>query len=133
MASKVTDVILIYAEWCGACKMFVPTWDKIIEPALKNIVKVHKIESNEVDNHPLLKIHNIKPTYYPIIYKIKNNVAIEYKNQGDRTLENIQKWITLKKGGSRKKRTSSNKKGKKKGGCGCGNNKTKKWFKLLKI
>jgi thiol-disulfide isomerase/thioredoxin len=98
--------ILIYANWCGHCTKFKPTWEKLNKEMPE--VFLAQIESSVIDN-----IQN-KPEFikniigFPTIREIRKNGVEEYK--GDP--EEVKKWIKRKKGGSRKSKKSKSKKAK---------------------
>jgi thiol-disulfide isomerase/thioredoxin len=79
------ELILFKADWCGHCKRFVPTWEKM-QKKYKNKYNFITIDSNEKEQ---LKNWNVKG--FPTIYVKNNNTAVEYG--GLREEEDIIKFI----------------------------------------
>lgn len=75
-------VVLVYATWCGACKMFKPTFQSVAESMKgKNVqFKIINVNNRDVSNVPSNKynIRNIPTTIY-----LKNGELV------DKTIGNI--------------------------------------------
>ena len=104
-----TCYILIYANWCGHCTKFKPTWEKLDKEMPE--VFLAQIENSTIDN-----IQN-KPEYikniigFPTIREITKNGVEEYKGNPSE----VKKWIKRKSkeephtGGKRRKKTKRGK------------------------
>lgn len=85
--SSRNELMLFKAEWCGHCKSFLPTWEKISNDSNLNInFKIFDSEKNKKE----INEYNIEgfPT---IMYKV-NDKLIEYN--GSRDVESIKKFIS---------------------------------------
>ena len=67
-----TKITLYYANWCGHCRQFKPTWDGLKKTFEKNNVEYAEfndetnsdiIKSNHIMGFPTIKIQNEKGTY----------------------------------------------------------------------
>lgn len=95
-----TKITLYYADWCGHCKSFKPTWN-----ALKSIFDKNNIEHAEYmdgKDDKLIKENNIEG--FPTIHIQTNNKVYEY--QGSREADAILHEVlpNLQKGGSQNNR-----------------------------
>lgn len=81
-------VILIYADWCGACQRFKPTWN-----ALKSNPKLAEHMSEVNSDSPAMKdimdIFEVKS--FPTIIAVKGDVVSQYR--GDRSYDDLEKFI----------------------------------------
>jgi thiol-disulfide isomerase/thioredoxin len=81
---KNNTIIFFYADWCGHCKTFMPTWKEF-----KNKIntKEYNIIEIESQNPFTQKIKMLRG--YPSIFYINNdkNITIEYND--DRSLESL--------------------------------------------
>ena len=94
-----TKVTLFYANWCGHCKNFIPTWN-----SLKPYFQKYNIEFKEYEelgNYNIMKDNNIKS--FPTIIIEKNGSKYEYN--GERTVDGlINEFIpNIQLGGFKKK------------------------------
>ena len=90
-----TKLIYFGASWCGYCKSFNPTWDRITSGDVdysKNVEYV-KYDIDDRNAKPMFSKYNIKsfPTVV-LVQDFDNNTRItEY--QGNRNYEDIQNFI----------------------------------------
>jgi thiol-disulfide isomerase/thioredoxin len=80
------ELMLFKADWCGHCKHFLPTWEKISKNTDLNVsFKIFDSDKNrkEIDEYNISGF----PT---IMYKV-NNKLIEYN--GDRDENSIKEFI----------------------------------------
>ena len=99
MKTKYTKYLrLYYAPWCGHCKNFEPTWEKIKKILEHNKVKqdLNKLFNTTIilekydDNHPITKDAGINGYPTIVIITEKNNKKNKEKTFNDeRTLENL--------------------------------------------
>lgn len=80
-------IILFYADWCGHCKSFKPTWsafENIIDKSKINIVKTNDqamCTKYKVNGYPTIR-------YYPNI----DDIDI-YEELGDRSIESLVNFV----------------------------------------
>ena len=79
-------IVFLYAPWCGHCKTFKPTWNKIKK---KYSGKIQTKEINS-DKQPQ-EIKKYKVEGFPTVLFMKGNQRIEY--QGDRSAEDLDKFF----------------------------------------
>lgn len=95
-----TKVTLYYADWCGHCIAFKPTWSKLKEIMDDNQISYDEFESNK--NADVIKRENIQG--YPTIKITKNGKTYDYF--GNRDLDSLKVELgiskTQQKGGSYK-------------------------------
>lgn len=77
-------ITLYYAEWCGYCKQFMPTWDRLAADLASSNIIFRKIEG---DKNPSPDVDGF-PT---IIMLTANGTKVKY--QGDRSYENVKSWV----------------------------------------
>ena len=84
--SKKNSLYLFKAEWCGHCKNFKSTWNK-----LKNELddKINFITYDSSKDASIIKEYNIQG--YPTIILKQNDKAIEY--MGNRNINDIKEFI----------------------------------------
>jgi thiol-disulfide isomerase/thioredoxin len=80
------ELMLFKADWCGHCKHFLPTWEKISKNTDLNVsFKIFDSDNNKKE------IEEYKISGFPtIMYKV-NNKLIEYN--GDRDENSIKEFI----------------------------------------
>jgi len=84
--NKKNLLYLFKADWCGHCKNFKSTWNKLKEELNKDIEFI-TYDSNKDSN--IIKEFNIQG--YPTIILKKKNKAIEY--MGNRNINDIKEFI----------------------------------------
>ena len=85
-ASNKTEIYLFKAEWCGHCKAFKSTWEKI-QQDLKSKYTFITVDSDE--NKDQIQQWNIKG--FPTIIKKTNDKAQEYI--GSRDEQSVKEFI----------------------------------------
>ena len=92
-------IMLIYHPQCGYCQDFLPTWNEMEKQVVMNeiplddnyiISKIHRDMLDKVELQPEYK-NNIQGVPHVVMKHPTNNLA-EYT--GDRTLEDLIKWVT---------------------------------------
>lgn len=94
-----TKISLFYADWCGHCKTFKPTWDALKKVFTKNNIYFEEYEDSKHEN--IIKEEGIEG--FPTI-KITNNEGIKYEYMGERSANGILNEIlpNLQVGGKNK-------------------------------
>ena len=82
------NIFLFKAEWCGHCKTFLPTWEKL-EGEYKNNKKINFVTFDSEKNKVEQIMYNIKG--YPSILIQTGNGTKEY--QGNRSEESLRDFI----------------------------------------
>ena len=103
---KKHGIVLFYMNGCGHCETMKPAWNKVItelKEKHKNEIILGAVESGSMD---MFKKHGINPSVsgFPTIlyFHPKKHNAPEYYN-GDRSYEDLKKWILTKKGKGKSK------------------------------
>ena len=102
---KKHGIVLFYMNGCGHCETMKPSWNKLItelKDKHKNEIILGAIESSSID---MFKNHGINPAVsgFPTILYFqpgRHNMPEHYK--GDRSYEDLKKWILTKKGKDKK-------------------------------
>jgi hypothetical protein len=102
---KKHGIVLFYMNGCGHCETMKPSWNKLItelKDKHKNEIILGAIESGSID---MFKNHGINPAVsgFPTILYFqpgRHNMPEHYK--GDRSYEDLKKWILTKKGKGKK-------------------------------
>ena len=96
VASK-KSIVLFHADWCGHCKKFIPTWDKLSQKWNEKQDKVQfvKVECGNPKEKPahkdIMEKYNIKG--YPTIMVFENGTPTEYTNGRDE--KSIESFLKL--------------------------------------
>jgi hypothetical protein len=107
---KKHGVVLFYMNGCGHCDIMKPAWNKLIE----ELKDKHKDEiilgAVERSSMHMFKNHGINPAVsgFPTILYFqpgKHHMPEHYK--GDRSYEDLKKWILVKKGKGKKGTSNS--------------------------
>ena len=81
------ELIFVFADWCGYCTRFKPTWVEIESYSKKNrTFKTIALNADHGPNKPLLEHYNVKS--FPTLIVRRGNDHKLY--DGERTKENIQ-------------------------------------------
>jgi len=107
---KKHGIVLFYMNGCGHCETMKPSWNKLItelKDKHKNEIILGAIESSSMD---MFKTHGINPAVsgFPTILYFqpgRHNMPEHYK--GDRSYEDLKKWILTKKGKEKGKKVSN--------------------------
>ena len=97
---KKHGIVLFYMNGCGHCETMKPAWNKVItelKEKHKNEIILGAVESSSME---IFKKHGINPSVsgFPTIlyfHPKKHNAPEYYK--GDRSYEDLKKWILTKK------------------------------------
>eukprot|EP00873_Tetraselmis_striata_P027056 jgi/Tetstr1/447320/TSEL_034757.t1 len=81
-------VEFFYAEWCGHCKKFMPTWEKVAAD-LSGEAEFKKINSDDKDVKELMTKYSVKG--FPHVQKTVDGETTEFK--GSRTEQNLVKFV----------------------------------------
>jgi thiol-disulfide isomerase/thioredoxin len=98
---KKHGIVLFYMNGCGHCETMKPTWNKLItelKDKHKNEIILGAIESSNMD---MFKKHGISPSvsgFPTILYFHPNKGSNHESYNGDRSYEDLKKWILNKKG-----------------------------------
>jgi hypothetical protein len=98
---KKHGVILFYMDGCGHCDTMKPAWNKLItelKDKHKNEIILGAVESSNMD---MFKKHGISPSvsgFPTILYFHPNKITNPESYNGDRSYEDLKKWILDKKG-----------------------------------
>jgi len=100
---KKHGVVLFYMNGCGHCVTMKPAWNKLINELKekhKNEIILGAIESGGMD---IFNKHGLNPSvsgFPTILYFNPNKPDKPESYSGDRSYEDMKKWILKKKGGS---------------------------------
>lgn len=98
-------VVLFYMDGCGHCDIMKPGWNKLIQELKekhKDEIILGAIESSDMH---LFKKSGISPSvsgFPTILYFHPNNLTRHEAYKGDRSYEDLKKWILDKKDGKGK-------------------------------
>jgi len=85
-------VYLIFADWCGACQRFKPTWNalKASDPAIaEKMVEINA--DNKAGVEAFSATYNYEIYGYPTIVAVQGKTVEKY--DGPRTLADLRKFI----------------------------------------
>lgn len=83
-----TEVVFVYAPWCGACKMNRPIWDSWRKSKGAQMVRTSEVNGDE--NPSFVRENDIG--YYPTVIAMRNGKKLQQFT--DRmTADNLQAWM----------------------------------------
>jgi hypothetical protein len=97
---KKHGIVLFYMNGCGHCETMKPAWNKLINELKdkhKNEIILGAIESGSMD---MFKKHGISPSvsgFPTILYFHPNKLTTPESYKGDRSYEDLKKWLLSKK------------------------------------
>ena len=97
---KKHGIVLFYMNGCGHCETMKPAWNKLINELKdkhKNEIILGAIESGSMD---MFKKHGISPSvsgFPTILYFHPNKLTTPESYKGDRSYEDLKKWLLVKK------------------------------------
>jgi thioredoxin-like negative regulator of GroEL len=103
LLNKDTWVVLYYAEWCGHCTTFKPTWDELANKC-KDKMNFAKIEQSNFNKKELGYNPSENIEGYPTIYLRKNGKDVE-QYSGERSLEALEQYIDSNVSSDKKKKS----------------------------
>lgn len=104
------SILLIYAEWCGHCKMFKPTWKEFTAAHKGGKVAFYAIEDSKIkvlmqkDPELLQKLSKDGQIYYPKIVAFSKGKTVIY--EGEKSIENLNDFYKKVLGEPKKKPAS---------------------------
>jgi thioredoxin 1 len=87
LKSEVPVIVDFWAEWCGPCKAFAPTLDKL-EADLGSAIKIAKCNIDNSPNTP--SQYNVRSI--PTLMIFNKGVLLDTK-VGSLTLDGLKEWI----------------------------------------
>jgi len=105
LLNKDTWVVLYYAEWCGHCTTFKPTWDELANKC-KDKMNFAKIEQSNFNKKELGYNPGENIEGYPTIYLRKNGKDVD-QYSGERSLEALEQYVDSNVSSDKKKKSPS--------------------------
>lgn len=93
-------VILFYMDGCGHCEVMKPTWNKLMQELKekhKNEIILGAVESKDMERFKKSGITPSVSGFPTILYFHPNNITRHEAYNGDRSYEDLKKWILGKK------------------------------------
>ena len=97
---KKHGIVLFYMNGCGHCDTMKPAWNKVItelKDKHNNEIILGAVESSNMD---MFKKHGISPSvsgFPTILYFHPNKLTTPESYKGDRSYEDLKKWLLVKK------------------------------------
>ena len=93
-----STIKLYFADWCGYCKRFKPTWDQLKPFFEQNNINYFEYDVDTSDGKQQIEKDNVGG--FPTI-RIKKSSEDEYEYEGDRSVEAIQnELVPMQRGGN---------------------------------
>ena len=90
LSSNAPSLIYFYAEWCGFCKRFLPTWEELETSNERDDINIVKFSCvTHKDKYDKINIISGYPTI--ILYKPDTKTAIKF--EGDRSKQGLASFI----------------------------------------
>lgn len=90
LSKNAPSLVYFYAEWCGFCKKFLPTWDELEEANKRDDINIVKFSCvTHKDKCDKINIISGYPTI--ILYKPDTNSAIKF--EGNRSKEALSSFV----------------------------------------
>jgi thiol-disulfide isomerase/thioredoxin len=103
---KGTWLVLYHADWCGHCKDFMPTWQKLKSHLKSRKVNCASIEANVVEETE----PNSQIMGYPTIHLLNNGTLSKKFNEKNRDLKTLLNFVGKKKKSLKKKKSKKKRK-----------------------
>lgn len=87
-------MIMYYAYWCPHCVSLKPTYDELAKKCKLMGVKFAMIEASHLNNGMIENQHQVHG--YPTLVTRENNNDSEESYSGERSVENMKKYILIK-------------------------------------
>lgn len=81
-----TEIVLVYAPWCHACKSTRPIWDAWVNSAGGRVVRTAEVNGDE--NPEFLKAHGI--THYPTVIAVRDGTKVATYSDGPLHADRLQ-------------------------------------------
>lgn len=93
-------IVLVHAEWCGYCKAFYATWQRLVQdPRLSQQLRTRaaKVESKDIPRaaakDPVLALAVAGVQSYPTLRFVRGSDGQVFTYGGPRTVQDILEWV----------------------------------------
>jgi thiol-disulfide isomerase/thioredoxin len=87
-------MIMYYAYWCPHCVTLKPTYDELASKCKMMGVKFAMVEASHLNNGMIQNQHNVHG--YPTLVTRNNNTDSDESYRGERSVDNLKKYIIAK-------------------------------------
>jgi thiol-disulfide isomerase/thioredoxin len=87
-------MIMYYAYWCPHCVSLKPTYDELASKCKMMGVKFAMVEASHLNNGMIENQHNVHG--YPTLVTRNNNTDSDESYRGERSVDNLKKYIIAK-------------------------------------